>query len=238
MTTPDSPPRRWRGKSRPEKPPIEVTVSVPYFKETRIPSKHGRGKALAPWRKTLGRVEWQVPGCAVPAFDCFRTAAAHILINRDGPAIQPGPRRYTRSWVRDCVIMGAALAKAGLPAALREFLTWYAQFQREDGFVPCVVDRDGVDWLVEHDSHGQFLWGIREVIREGGDRRFLRTMYPHVRRRGQLSDRTAGPAHDRGIRLRRAQRVFRPAAGIRQPRRLPRPSRAFLLGRFLGRARS
>jgi hypothetical protein len=122
-----------------------------------------------------------VPGCAVPAFDCFRTAAAHILINRDGPAIQPGPRRYTRSWVRDCVIMGAALAKAGLPKALREFLTWYARFQREDGFVPCVVDRDGVDWLVEHDSHGQFLWGIREVIREGGDKRFLKTMYPGVR---------------------------------------------------------
>jgi hypothetical protein len=77
--------------------------------------------------------------------------------------------------------MGAALAKAGLPKALREFLTWYARFQREDGFVPCVVDRDGVDWLVEHDSHGQFLWGIREVIREGGDKRFLKTMYPRVR---------------------------------------------------------
>jgi hypothetical protein len=163
------------------KPQLEVTVSVPYFAEIHNLAKHGRSKALAAWRRTLGAVEWQVPGCAVPAFDCFRTAAAHILINRDGPAIQPGPRRYTRSWVRDCVIMGAALAKAGLPNALREFLTWYAQFQRDDGFVPCVVDRDGVDWLVEHDSHGQFLWGIREVIREGGDQRFLKTMYPRVR---------------------------------------------------------
>lgn len=165
----------------PEKSMLEVTVSVPYFGEIHKLAKHGRGKALTAWRKTLGKVEWQVPGCAVPAFDCFRTAAAHILINRDGPAIQPGPRRYTRSWVRDCVIMGAALAKAGLPKALREFLTWYAQFQREDGFIPCVVDRDGIDWLVEHDSHGQFLWGIREVIREGGDKRFLKTMYPRVR---------------------------------------------------------
>ena len=114
-------------------------------------------------------------------FGCFRTAAAHILINCDGPAIQPGPRRYTRSWVRDCVIMGAALGKAGLPKALREFLTWYAQFQRDASFVPCVVDRDGVDWLVEHDSHGQFIWGFREVIRESGDPRFLRIMYPRAR---------------------------------------------------------
>ncbi|MBC8126616.1 MAG: discoidin domain-containing protein [Gloeobacteraceae cyanobacterium ES-bin-144] len=159
---------------------MEVTVSVPYFGEISKSSNKGRSKALAAWRKTLGKVRWHVPGCAVPAFDCFRTAAAHILINRDGPAIQPGPRRYTRSWVRDCVIMGAALAKAGLPKPLREFLTWYAQFQREDGFIPCVVDRDGIDWLVEHDSHGQFLWGIREVIRESGDQQFLKTMYPRV----------------------------------------------------------
>jgi hypothetical protein len=160
---------------------LEVTLSVPYFANLHAPSKRGRAGALAAWRNALNRVKWQVPACAVPAFDCFRTAAAHILINRDGPAIQPGPRRYTRSWVRDCVIMGAALAKAGQPHALREFLTWYAQFQRDDGFIPCVVDRDGVDWLVEHDSHGQFLWGIREVIRDGGDPRFLKSMFPRVR---------------------------------------------------------
>jgi hypothetical protein len=161
---------------------IEVTVSVPYFNKVKPSAKTGRAKALARWRKTLGAVQWHVPKSAAPAIDAFRTAAGHILINRDGPAIQPGPRRYTRSWVRDCVIMGVALAKAGLPFALRDFLTWYAQFQREDGFVPCVVDRDGVDWLVEHDSHGQFLWGVREVYREGCDRKFLTQMLPHVRK--------------------------------------------------------
>jgi hypothetical protein len=160
---------------------LEVTVSVPYFGKLKMPAKSGRTAVHARWRKTLDRVQWEVPSCATPAFDCFRTAAGHILINRDGPAIQPGPRRYTRSWVRDCVIMGAALAKAGLPTALHEFLTWYAQFQRADGFIPCVVDRDGVDWLVEHDSHGQFIWGVREVIRHGGDRQFLAKMLPHVR---------------------------------------------------------
>ena len=165
-----------------EKSAMEVTVSYPYFGKTKIPAKSGRARVLARWRKTLAKVVWQVPTCAAPAIDCFRTAAGHILINRDGPAIQPGPRRYTRSWVRDCVIMGAALAKAGLPNALREFLTWYAQFQREDGFIPCVVDRDGVDWLVEHDSHGQFLWGVREVLREGGDHGVLKKMWPHVRK--------------------------------------------------------
>jgi len=161
---------------------LEVTVSFPYYSQNRAITNKSRAVALARWRGTLGKVAWRVPDCAREAFDCFRTAAGHILINRDGPAIQPGPRRYTRSWVRDCVIMGAALAKAGLPKALREFLIWYAKFQRGDGFVPCVVDRDGVDWLVEHDSHGQFIWGVREVFRNGGGRGFVKKMMPHVRK--------------------------------------------------------
>ena len=150
--------------------------------------------------RKLGAVEWQVPDCAKPAFDCLRSAAGHILINRDGPAIQPGPRRYTRSWVRDCVIMGAALAKVGVPHALDEFIRWYAPFQREDGFVPCVVDRDGVDWLVEHDSHGQFLWGVREVFRAmAGSAVSNKTHVPHARKAADYPDRAARATHDRGI---------------------------------------
>ena len=164
------------------KPLLEVAVSVPFVGKTKTFGEHARANALARWRRKLGAVKWRVPACAAPAFDCFRTAAGHILINRDGPALQPGPRRYTRSWVRDCVIMGAALAKAGRPEALRTFLNWYAPFQREDGFVPCVVDRDGIDWLVEHDSHGQFLWGVREVFRDSRSRTFLKCMLPHVRK--------------------------------------------------------
>lgn len=160
---------------------LEVTVSVPYYQIHTPPDSNNRHNALNRWKRKLGAVRWDVPKCAAPAFDCWRSTAAHILINRDGPAIQPGPRRYTRSWVRDCVIMGAALAKAGLHAPLHEFIEWYAQFQREDGFIPCVVDRDGVDWLVEHDSHGQFLWGVCEVHRANPDPRFLNRLMPHVR---------------------------------------------------------
>ncbi len=96
---------------------LEVTVSVPYFGELRRacckrqeprPSRAGggsSGRSLAGSRRAPRRPS--IVSAPPPA---------HILINRDGPAIQPGPRRYTRSWVRDCVIMGAALAKAGLPA--------------------------------------------------------------------------------------------------------------------------
>jgi hypothetical protein len=161
---------------------LELTIFVPFFGSRKTFVSSDRSTALARWQRKLGLVKWQVPSCAKSAFDCLHTAAGHILINRDGAAIQPGPRRYTRSWVRDSVIMGAALAKVGLPHVMDEFIRWYASFQRADGFVPCVVDRDGVDWLVEHDSHGQFLWGIREVFRAGQDNDFLREIMPHARK--------------------------------------------------------
>ncbi len=160
--------------------PFVVTMTAPFFNGAAAPTSSSREDALARWEEILAPVRWQVPSLAADAIACFRTAASHILINRDGPAIQPGPRRYTRSWVRDCVIMGAAMAKVGCPHVLREFLIWYVQFQHEDGHVPCVVDRDGVDDLVEHDSHGQLIWGICELFRNDGDINFLESMWQPV----------------------------------------------------------
>lgn len=154
-----------------------VTVSVPFFNQVVAPADDSRDKAITRWEEILAPVEWRVPSVAAAAISCFRTAASHILINRDGPAIQPGPRRYTRSWVRDCVIMGSAMAKVERPHVLRDFLIWYVPFQHEDGYVPCVVDRDGVDDLVENDSHGQLIWGICEMFRSERNMDFLRSMW-------------------------------------------------------------
>lgn len=160
----------------------EVVVSVPYQHAIDDTADTGIATAAQHWREMLGTVKWSVPDCAKPAFDCWKTCAGHILINREGPALQPGGRRYTRSWIRDGVIMGSALAKTGIADPLQTFIEWYAEFQRDDGFVPCVVDRDGVDWLVEHDSHGQFIWGIRETYRHQKNMAFLERMLPHARR--------------------------------------------------------
>ncbi len=165
---------------------FEITVSVPFFAKISPPPAGARAAVKARWREILSTVQWDVPEIARSAVETFRTAAAHILINRDGPAMQPGPRRYTRSWVRDCVIMGAALAKIHRPEPLREFILWYAQFEREDGYVPAVVDRDGVDPIVEHDSHGQFLWGVREVFLAERNPDFLETEWVRVRKAAEF----------------------------------------------------
>jgi hypothetical protein len=105
-----------------------------------------------------------------------------VLVNRDGPALQPGPRRYTRSWIRDGAIMAAALLRVGRSAEACEFVRWYVTHQRADGNVPCAVDRSGPDWLAEHDSHGELVFAVRECFRFTRDRAFLAEMWPAVER--------------------------------------------------------
>src|SRR5277367_3019455 len=70
-------------------------------------------------------------------------------------------------------MMSAALLRMGHAAEVREFIRWYAPHQRADGFVPCCVDREGIDWLVEHDSHGELLALIADYYRFTSDHAFL-----------------------------------------------------------------
>jgi hypothetical protein len=136
--------------------------------------------ALREWEDKLGAVGIQVPPKVQAMADTFRTAAAHILINRDGPALHPGPRRYNRSWIRDGAIMGAALIRAGYPTAIRDFIRWYAQFQSEDGNLPDCVDREGTEWLPEFDAYGEFIFAVAGYYRFTGDKDFLSEMQPAV----------------------------------------------------------
>ena len=132
------------------------------------------------WESKLDRVEIDLPAAARDYADTWKTATAHILINRDGPALQPGPRRYTRSWVRDGAIMAAALLRMGCVEEALEFVRWYAPYQAPDGAVPCCVDRSGPDWLVEHDSHGELVFAVWDCFRFTGDHAFLEEMWPAV----------------------------------------------------------
>ena len=138
--------------------------------------------AAADWRHWLPSTPWAGGEALQPAVNAAHTAAAHVLITRDGPALQPGPRRYTRSWVRDGAMMAAALLRMDCREPVREFIRWYAPFQRADGFVPCCVDREGVDWLVEHDSHGQLIALIGDYQAFSGDDALVDEFWPHIER--------------------------------------------------------
>lgn len=138
------------------------------------------GNAQRAWQKLLAGVDMRLPTVAQAGFAAFQTAAAHILINRDGAALQPGPRRYTRCWIRDGALMAAALLRLGCTTAVRDFIRWYAPYLNDDGFVPCCVDGDGADWLAEYDSQGEFVFVVMEYFRFSADLAFLREMWPSV----------------------------------------------------------
>jgi hypothetical protein len=190
----------------------EVHVAVPFAHRpplgpvagavTRVASAARLDEVARDWEHKLGAVGFRLPATAAACVDTVRTATAHILINRDGPAIQPGPRRYTRSWIRDGATMSAALLRMGCADAVRDFLDWYAPHQAADGNVPCAVDRHGADWLPEHDSHGQLVFTLAEYFRFTGDRDFTARLWPAARR---------AIAYLEGLRAQRTRPEFRAA---------------------------
>ncbi|HYN40520.1 MAG TPA: discoidin domain-containing protein, partial [Thermoanaerobaculia bacterium] len=74
------------------------------------------------WRGRLDRVVFDVPPEAERFVKVLKSQLAWILVNRDGPAIQPGSRSYARSWIRDGSLTSEALLRLGHSGTARSFL--------------------------------------------------------------------------------------------------------------------
>jgi hypothetical protein len=132
------------------------------------------------WNAQLNRTGLRLPDDAAPLVDTWRATQAYILINADGPAIQPGSRTYERSWIRDGALTSTALLHTGHPEQVKAFLNWYGPHQFDNGKVPCVVDRRGPDPVPEHDSTGQYIYVLHKYYRMTGDRDLLVRHLPRV----------------------------------------------------------
>jgi hypothetical protein len=132
------------------------------------------------WQEKVGRVTLDLPGPAAAFAQTLRSNVAWILVNRDGPAIQPGSRSYSRSWIRDGALTSAALLRLGHDSVARDFLEWFAPFQFDDGKVPCCVDRRGADPVAENDSHGELLYLAGEYYRFTKDRKTVEEVWPYL----------------------------------------------------------
>lgn len=139
-------------------------------------------QAVTQWRARLGPCPIELASRVQSPLLTMQTAAAHILVNRNGPRLQPGPRRYTRAYLRDAVGMGTALARLGHVQALKDFLDWYRAFQRDDGELPDCVDDSGPEWLPEFDAFGQYIHGVAEAQRFAPNQEFLARQWPHVQK--------------------------------------------------------
>ncbi|HEX6534188.1 MAG TPA: discoidin domain-containing protein [Gemmatimonadaceae bacterium] len=170
----------------------DVYVEIPFHPGVPLPRvaptdsaarKYAEGTLEATrraWHAALDRVLVSLPPSGARVEHTLKSTLAYILINDDGPAIQPGSRSYARSWIRDGAMIGAALLRLGHPEEVRAFLDWYAPHQYADGKVPCCVDRRGADPVPENDSHGELVYAIGEYWRYTGDSAFLARMWPHV----------------------------------------------------------
>lgn len=149
------------------------------------------------WEKRLGAVFFDLPPAAGDLASVAKSALGHILIHRDGPAIQPGSRSYERSWIRDGALTSSALLRYGLGDAAEDFLQFFLPYQFENGKVPCCVDGRGSDPVPENDSGGQLLFLAHEIWRFGGDLELLRQSWPRLRRAvfylDQLRQQRRGP---------------------------------------------
>jgi hypothetical protein len=141
-----------------------------------------RARVAQDWTERVNRVELTLPPSAAGLVDTLRTTIAHILVNRDGPAIQPGSRTYARSWIRDGALTSDSLLQMGHVEEVRSFLAWYAPLQLPDGRVPCCVDRRGADPVPEHDSNGELIYAIAEYYRFTHDVGFVHAMWPVITR--------------------------------------------------------
>lgn len=134
------------------------------------------------WSDLLATPDIRLPASARRIEDSIRTTIAYILINADGPAIQPGSRAYERSWIRDGSLTSAALLSLGHTDLPLRFLDWYAANIYDNGKVPCVVDARGPDPVPENDADGEYLFAVANAYRFTHDRSILDRHWPHVQR--------------------------------------------------------
>jgi hypothetical protein len=139
------------------------------------------GTSLIEWADKLGRIGIRLPAQASEMSRTVQSQLSYILINRAGPAIQPGTRSYARSWIRDGSLTSSALLRLGHPEPVRAFIEWFAPNQYENGKIPCVVDARGPDPVPELDSGGEFIFLVAEYYRYTGDRELLERMGLRVR---------------------------------------------------------
>lgn len=135
---------------------------------------------LQTWRRTLDRVRIEAPPDAARVVHSLRSSVAYMLMSRDGPALAPGTRSYSRSWIRDGAMISEGLLRMGVTAPVREYLSWYAPYQFESGKVPCCVDARGPDPVPENDSHGELIHLAALLHRYAGDDAVVTAAWPHI----------------------------------------------------------
>lgn len=138
------------------------------------------------WQSRVGQIQLSLPDRSL--VDMLRAQVAYMLINQTGQAMQPGPRNYNRSFIRDGAATAVALARMGMTQVARDYLKWYSdRAVHANGLVSPILNEDGsvnrgFGSDLEHDSQGQFVWLVAEIARVDGGPASVREYHDKVRR--------------------------------------------------------
>jgi len=157
----------------------------------------------AQWQTRLGRIGLSLPDPSL--VDMLRAQAAYMLLNQSGPAMQPGPRNYNRSFIRDGSATAAVLVRMGMARTARDYLRWYSSHAVHDnGLVSPILNDDGsvntgFGSDLEYDAQGEYLWLVAEIARLDGGAQSVREYQPQVNRAlkflQELRERTLVPGY-------------------------------------------
>ncbi|MCW0437889.1 hypothetical protein NB723_002853 [Xanthomonas sacchari] len=135
----------------------------------------------------------------------LRAQAAYMLINQTGPAMQPGPRNYNRSFIRDGMATSAILLRMGQAQVARDYLQWYSDHAvHPNGLVSPILNddgsvNDGFGSDLEYDSQGEYITLVADVARLDGGPESVRAYLPKVKLAMQylqeLRERTLVPGY-------------------------------------------
>ncbi|HYG05022.1 MAG TPA: discoidin domain-containing protein [Stenotrophomonas sp.] len=155
------------------------------------------------WRQRFGNIGLQLPDASL--VDMLRAQGAYMLINQTGPAMQPGPRNYNRSFIRDGAATASALLRMGQPRVARDYLRWYSDHAvHENGLVSPILNEDGsvnrgFGSDIEYDSQGEYINLVADVARLDGGPESVRDYLPKViaamRFMQELRERTLVPGY-------------------------------------------
>ena len=160
-------------------------------------------RASDDWQARLGQVGLRLPDPSL--VDMLRAQAAYMLINQTGPAMQPGPRNYNRSFIRDGMATSAVLLRMGEAKVARDYLAWYSEHGvHANGLVSPILNDDGsvntgFGSDIEYDSQGQYVTLVADVARLDGGPESVRAYLPKVKAAlrflQELRERTLVPGY-------------------------------------------
>ncbi|HFF3759786.1 discoidin domain-containing protein [Stenotrophomonas forensis] len=166
----------------PEAPPLDL-FSLPHGADAAFDVL--AAQASADWQARLGQVGLRLPDPSL--VDMLRAQAAYMLINQTGPAMQPGPRNYNRSFIRDGMATSAVLLRMGEAKVARDYLAWYSEHGvHANGLVSPILNDDGsvntgFGSDIEYDSQGQYVALVADVARLDGGPESVRAYLPKVK---------------------------------------------------------